>query len=311
MVKIITLFKSRAGSYYRTSCRIGTKEFEMGRIIHDNGRVEIVLRIKDSNEKSLEFKDEEIESLLKFINENHKPIKDGHSRYIALDDDIELASQISSFVNRPELRQYLIDSDAIGPSLIIQSVIKRRSESLNKFRSMLECKTTEQDWQDWFEHNTWVFGSPYVKVLDSRKIDEDHISDCLLQTVDGYTDLVEIKLPTQDIWLKTKDHDNYVPDAKVTRAIIQCINYIFYLENRTNDRGKQEKINSRIIKPTCMLIVGRSNDWDDKQKDAFRILNDSFHGVTIITYDMILLYAEWMLNWDESNSNQDELQYSP
>lgn len=310
MSKIITLFKSGSGSYYRTSHSIGTKEFEMGRIIHNSGRVEIVLRIKDSKGKTLEFKNEEIELLLEFINNNYDPIKDGHSRYIAIDDDAELASQFSLLLTKPELRQYLIDSGAIDPGLIIPSVIKRRSESLDQFRTMLECKLAEQDWQDWFEQNTWVFGSPYVKVLDSRKIDEDHEADCLLQTVDGYTDIAEIKLPCQEIWTKSKDHDNYVPRAEVTRAIVQCVNYVFFLENRTNDLEKKEKLDSKIIKPKCLLIIGRSKDWNDKQKDAFRILNDSFHGVSIVTYDMILQYAEWMLNWDESSMHQDELQHS-
>ena len=312
MSGITELFDARNGSYRRLYGKAGSEDrtnLELGRIVHKDGRVEIRLRISDSKGKSIQLSDNQIDDLMDFIAANYQPIKDNHYRYIAIDDNTPLASQLSPLFKDKNTREYLIE-EVISQSIAISSLVRKRRDEIERFKEMLKTDVPEQGWQNWFKKNTWVFGSPYVRILDSRDIDEDHQSDYLLKTVDGFTDIAEIKLPKEKIWKDTKDHGNLVPRVEVTEAIVQCINYIYCLEQRTNDVRKQHNLQSRIVKPTCMLIIGRSFNWDDDQREAFRLLNDSFHGVSIITYDMILQYAEWMLNWDESSINQDELQHS-
>ena len=51
-----------------------------------------------------------------------------------------------------------------------------------------------------------------------------------------------------------------------------------------------------------MLIFGRSEDWDDEQREAFRILNSNYHNLTIMTYDHVLERAERMIGIKTANT---------
>ena len=48
----------------------------------------------------------------------------------------------------------------------------------------------------------------------------------------------------------------------------------------------------RTVKPRCVLVFGRSNDWTPAQAEAYRILNSGFHNLTILTYDHVLMRAK-------------------
>jgi len=43
------------------------------------------------------------------------------------------------------------------------------------------------------------------------------------------------------------------------------------------------------------LIFGRSNDWNDEQREAYRILNASYNQISILTYDHLLDRAKNIL----------------
>ena len=50
-----------------------------------------------------------------------------------------------------------------------------------------------------------------------------------------------------------------------------------------------ERVGStRVVKPRCILIFGRSVGWNEKQKEAYRLLNASYHSVLVMTYDHVL-----------------------
>jgi hypothetical protein len=53
----------------------------------------------------------------------------------------------------------------------------------------------EPSWQKWFKTNSWVLGSDFVRILDERAIDTDHIADYLVEAYDGFLDIIEIKRP--------------------------------------------------------------------------------------------------------------------
>lgn len=54
-------------------------------------------------------------------------------------------------------------------------------------------------------------------------------------------------------------------------------------------------LESDHVEPRCTLIYGRSNDWKKDQQEAFRILNTSYHNLTIMTYDHVLDRAKRIL----------------
>jgi hypothetical protein len=48
----------------------------------------------------------------------------------------------------------------------------------------------------------------------------------------------------------------------------------------------------KTVKPRCILIFGRSNDWNSGQVETYRIMNAGFHNLTVMTYDHVLERAK-------------------
>ena len=135
-------------------------------------------------------------------------------------------------------------------------------------------------------------------MLDERDIDTENISDFLMEAYDGFVDIVEIKRPDGALkfWAEGKDHDNYVPHQDLVKAITQASKYIYEVEREANSVKFLERVGRvKTIKPRCILIFGRSSDWNDEQKESYRILNSNYHNLTIMTYDYILERAKRML----------------
>ena len=97
-------------------------------------------------------------------------------------------------------------------------------------------------------------------------------------------------------WAEKQDHGNWVPSTDLTKAISQATRYIYEVEREANSVKFLERVgNVKTIKPRCVLIFGRSQNWRDDQKESYRILNASYHNLTIMTYDHVLDRAKRIL----------------
>ena len=176
-----------------------------------------------------------------------------------------------------------------------------RKKSVEEFEQMLEGDLLEHRWQEWFQQNSWVLGTEFVRVIDEREIDTANISDFLMQAYDGFLDIVEIKRPEGNLrfWMDLLDHGNNVPSSDLVKAITQASRYIYEVEREANSVKFQERVgNIKTVKPRCILIFGRSFDWDEKQSEAYRILNSSYHNLSILTYDHVLERAKRIVGMD-------------
>lgn len=300
------LFPARNGNYWRLYGKAGIKQatlMEMGYILHNSGTYEVQLKITDSKMNKVVLSKDEIDDLILFFNENYAAVKAHECRYIPIKDDSEAAVQALSILSDSKIVEEWVKSGATKNDVLLAMELQRRTKALESFKDMLTFDSKEELWQQWFTNNTWVFGSPYVKVLDERSIDENNEADYLLKSVDGFTDIAEIKRPKFELWKKDK-HGNYSPRSELTEAITQCMTYMFTLDRKTFDSSKEGCLDSMIMKSKCLLIIGRSEKWDNKQKQSLRLLNSTLHGITIMTYDMVLKNAEQMLIWDQNVLNE-------
>ena len=212
--------------------------------------------------------------------------------------DAENAKQIRalfSLPNKLDLVSFILDNDVIPDELAAGLRHARRARAVLEFEQMLGQNLLEWNWQQWFQSNSWVLGSQFVRILDERQIDTQHISDFLMEAYDGFLDVVEIKRPEGGLnfWSPTIDHGNYVPSTELTKAITQASRYIYEVEREANSNKFLESVGGvKTVKPRCILVFGRSNDWNEKQAEAYRILNASFHNLTILTYDHVLARAQ-------------------
>lgn len=244
----------------------------------------------------LTFDNEEFTNLVKFLQENYEPFKEGVKAFIPLDRPFEKsnAEQIKALFSLPDKKQlvnFVLSNDVIPETLEVGLLHAKRVKAIQDFSAMLSGNLVESNWQKWFERNSWVLGSDFVRILDERSIDTQNITDFLMEAYDGFLDIIEIKRPEGGMyfWAKTMDHGNYVPSTDLIKAVAQASSYIFEVEREANSLKFLERVDGvKTVKPRCILIFGRSNDWNEKQIEAFRILNSGYHNLTIMTYDHVL-----------------------
>jgi hypothetical protein len=226
--------------------------------------------------------------------------------FIPLDKpyDKENAAQIRALFSLPDkqrLIQFILSNDVIPEDVAAGLQQARRVRAIKQFEVMLEEDKKEHVWQDWFQKNSWVLGSEFVRILDERHIDVQNISDFLMEAYDGFLDIVEIKRPEGDLrfWATALDHGNYIPSSDLTKAITQSSRYIYEVEREANSVKFLERVGHiKTVKPRCILIFGRSNDWDSHQVEAYRIMNAGFHNLTLMTYDHVLGRAKRIIGVD-------------
>ena len=118
--------------------------------------------------------------------------------------------------------------------------------------------------------------------------------------------MVEIKKPNLPFWTKPDSHGNLCPTASLTAAITQGLNYLYRIELQSNSVDFFERVDgTKTVKPQCMLVYGRSNDWGEDEYKALRILNAAYHQLHIITYDQLLIRAKQLLGVEETPDNED------
>jgi len=259
----------------------------------------------------LTLDNDEFHELLDFLAENYEPFRQGARQYITLDEQFDARStdNLRAIFRHPDknrLLQFIAKKQILPNDLLLGLQHLSRRRAVQEFENMLGQNLSEPKWQEWFTRNDWVLGSEFVKVLDEREIDARHITDYLMQAYDGFVDIIEIKRPELNMrfWAEKRDHDNYVPSSELIKAITQATRYIYEVEREANSIKFAERIgNIKTIKPRCVLIFGRSQDWNSDQREAYRILNASYHNLTIMTYDHVLARAKRMLGGASNEQN--------
>lgn len=276
------------------------------------GKVDICLKIgryknlgaleTDTPKSELTLTDEELNNLIAYIETYYKPLALNVSQFIPLkgDEPVELLCKFKELVGTDEEKaKQILGSGILSENITLAIDLLRKKGAVNSFKQALDCDYPESFWQSWFETNKWMLGSEYLEILDDRKIDSNHIADYLMQAFDGFLDIVEIKKPNGlRFWMDSLDHNNYVPSAELIKAITQCQNYLYEIERESNSAKFLEKTNgTKIIKPRCLLVFGRSINWNNKQREAYRILNASFNQINILTYDHLLQRAQSVMGF--------------
>lgn len=250
-------------------------------------------------------------SLVSFIQEYYKPLEMGVNSFIPVDNSnsMQLLQKFKSLMGSDEeTAKLLLQSGLLSDNITLAIDLIKKKAGYDEFNNSINKNLPESHWQSWFKNNKWILGSEYLYILTERNIDTQNIADYLVKAFDGFLDIVEIKKPNGlKFWMEAKDHDNYVPSSDLIKAITQCQNYIFEIEREANSlKFIQRTKGTKVIKPRCLLIYGRSNDWNEEQQEAYRILNASYNQITILTYDHLLLRAKNILGIDTQIDFDDD-----
>lgn len=269
-------------------------------------------RLETKEDKSITLKPEEIDKLIEYIQEYYAPLNIGLTEFIEADEDAaKLFSKVRDLeISDDEVASKLLESGILTQNLSVAITAAERNNAVQEFEVSLGVEQTEAFWQSWFTQNKWVLGSEYLNILPERDIDVRDIADYLMRSIDGFLDVVEIKRPELPFWAGPDTHGNYYPSAQLTAAISQCLNYLYRIELQSNSVEFMERVGgTKTVKPQCLLVYGRSDQWGEDKMKALRILNAAHHQLHIITYDQLLLRAKQLLGIAETADVRDKLPF--
>jgi len=171
----------------------------------------------------------------------------------------------------------------------------RYKDAAAELRQMInDPQLSENIYQKWFENNSWVLGSEYVRRIPTREIDLHSTADILLVSIDGFVDIFELKKPNEALLLVDPSHKTYYPARPFAQALAQVMHYLRILnENRLRLEADWEE---QVVRPRGILIIGRSKDWLAEQHQGWRNLTASLHNIDVLTYDHVLARMERIIS---------------
>lgn len=162
----------------------------------------------------------------------------------------------------------------------------------------------KNSWQSWIYRNNWLFGTQYQTPIEKERVGFNSIPDFLFPTIDGFFDILEIKLPSADVIHEDTSHPgSYRWTGKASEAIGQVVNYLHQIElhqleiaqNIEREYGEQlGKIFS--IKPRAFILIGKKDGWLPAKLEGLRKLNYSLHGIEVLTYSDIQKRAQQIID---------------
>jgi len=203
-------------------------------------------------------------------------------------------------ISNEEFKNIILDNiKNIDDYYALLSIQKKKS-AISRLRDIIEGKyKNEVDIQKFLKNNIWLFGNEYTFIVRDEKINPENILDIIPKNIENYVDIIEIKLPTEELFLLDRSHNNYYPTSHLTKAISQTQNYIFELENKNQDIKYQKDNQCTIIRPRGIILFGSGKALCDTEKKYLRILNSSYHNIQIITYQQLLEKAENLLSFSD------------
>ena len=263
---------------------------------------------------------EELELLL-----NEKGIHAGTRKYAVLDP----SDLIIDDRNKMEIIQKLLESDYsedIWSQLVVSNpdtatkfanarLQENREAALKDFDLMLnDDQLLEEDWQNFFENNTWIFGyglryqilriikgqANYGGMNYSGRGQQrgDFLTSTEAET--KFTCLVERKKPTTDLLQKKEYRNGAISiSAELAGAIAQvqanCAHWEI-TDARTEENLEAMK-NVYTVSPKGIVVVGSTAELDTfVKRNSFERFRRELRNPEIITFDELFERAKYIVN---------------
>lgn len=153
----------------------------------------------------------------------------------------------------------------------------------------------EKIFQNWIDSNIWTLGTDYIKKHSARKIGINTISDVIMESTDGFIDLIELKLPSADIFSYDKSHKCHYPSPSLSLVLGQCLHYLKKLDDYKLLLEKEYKF--KVLSPRIKIIIGRTHNFSDEKCEALRMLNSNLSNIQVISYDYLLACGNTILSY--------------
>lgn len=188
------------------------------------------------------------------------------------------------------LKQEVTDLEKIRNKSNIFFFQSRLDELRQRFSKKFHETRGKNSWQRWIYDNTWLFGIDYQPPIEKQKINiTGSMPDYSFPTMDGFLDILEIKLPTMEVITPDTSHaGSYTWSSDTNKALGQVVNYLSDIELYQLHLKEEIKrvygLDLYLIKPRAVILIGNKAGWTSEQHKALRKLNYSLHGIEVLTY---------------------------
>ncbi len=158
------------------------------------------------------------------------------------------------------------------------------------------ARQPEAIFQKWITRNLlWIFGVEYIgHKKDGRKISIFSEADLVMESMDGFIDLIELKRPEHAIFNFDNSHNCYYPSVELAKALGQCGHYLKELDLYKSQYQIEHKV--KVLRPRIKIIIGRTDKFNDEQFEALRMLNCNLSHAEIVSYDYLLSCGNHILS---------------
>jgi Shedu protein SduA, C-terminal len=152
----------------------------------------------------------------------------------------------------------------------------------------------EKIFQTWIEKNLWALGTDFVKRHPAKQIGLKSESDLIMETTDGFIDLIELKRPKLKLFEFDDSHKSWFCSKDLSKVLGQCMKYLKVLDNYKLNLEREHKF--KLLRPRIKIIAGRSKDFTDDESEALRMLNSVLNHIQVITYDYLYRCGESIIS---------------
>jgi len=194
-------------------------------------------------------------------------------------------------------------SDALKTGIRVNEM----AMALNDLKQNLNSgENSEITYQKWCEKHFWVFGNAVVMNEEIRSISRSDNIDLLLKNIMGFSDILEIKRPNMKVLIKDKSHNTYHFSSEVSSAIGQCHRYMDAIHYNAQ-KGLDDYPDILAYHPRTTILIGRSNNYSANANRALYGLNARMNGISVMTYDNLIVRAENLLKSLQPANSDDIL----
>jgi hypothetical protein len=173
-------------------------------------------------------------------------------------------------------------AENISGRLPSQETISKLEALASEFEELLEDEIREEDLQRFLKDNSFVLHQS-AEGIPKQKLGEDFVTDfVLVATTTQGPNYFLVELERADYSVLTKDLSLASP---VTQAIKQTRDWDVWLEK--SKAYIQNKLPG-FETPHYIVVIGRSNNFDDSQRSYMRSYNREWKNLELLTYDDVL-----------------------
>lgn len=176
------------------------------------------------------------------------------------------------------------------------------SAALENIQRMLRHSDVigEKEWQEGIHDILRLIYPKYILCTREIKFSGvdgyDKQPDFILVDMNGFVDILEIKSANVRILSRQASYrNNYVPTRELSGAIQQIEKYIYCLMSVEKSQKTTinklsnllpKEIQPQIVNPQGLLLLGRSNEFNERQKRDFELIKRQYKNIAdIMTYD--------------------------